>query len=106
MSTAFSDEYGLERSDITHWIAHTGGPKVLRALEEGLELPPDALKLSWSSLDQLGNLSSASVLFVLAQLLGDERSTAGSFGPRCWRQARDFALSWFYCDGNVGFTPI
>ena len=44
-------------------------PKVLRSIEEGLELPPCALKRSWDSLDQAGHLSSASVLFVLADLL-------------------------------------
>ena len=58
-----------------HWICHTGGPKVLEAFEEALELPPDALARTWRSLREVGNLSSASVLFVLADLLasGDPR---------------------------------
>jgi alkylresorcinol/alkylpyrone synthase len=65
----FLREHGLDRSRIKHWIAHTGGPRVLRAVEETLELSPEALKPSWQSLQQLGNLSSASVLFVLGDLL-------------------------------------
>jgi alkylresorcinol/alkylpyrone synthase len=76
----FLHEHGLERSHITHWIAHTGGPKVLRAIEEGLELPPEALKRSWNSLYELGNLSSASVLFVLAELLGANEAKPGDLG--------------------------
>jgi alkylresorcinol/alkylpyrone synthase len=76
----FLHEHGLERSHITHWIAHTGGPKVLRAIEEGLELPPEALKRSWNSLYKLGNLSSASVLFVLAELLGANEAKPGDLG--------------------------
>jgi alkylresorcinol/alkylpyrone synthase len=73
-------EHGLKRSQIKHWIAHTGGPKVLRAIEEGLELRADALKRSWNSLDQLGNLSSASVLFVLKELLEAAEARPGDLG--------------------------
>src|ERR1700722_17985712 len=50
----------LKRAGIAHWIAHTGGPKVLRILEEELHLPDDALARSWRSLKTTGNLSSAS----------------------------------------------
>jgi alkylresorcinol/alkylpyrone synthase len=71
---------GLERSDIRHWIAHTGGPKVLKALEEGLELPPKALDRSWRSLARTGNLSSASVLFVLGELLDAREAGPGDIG--------------------------
>ena len=76
----FLAEYSLERQDIKYWIAHTGGPKVLRAIEEGLGLKPDVLKRSWDSLCRMGNLSSASVLFVLADLLGEKEHKPGDFG--------------------------
>ena len=71
----FLESQGLRRTDIRHWIAHTGGPKVLQAFESALDLPPEALKRSWDSLRSTGNLSSASVLFVLSELLvsGDPR---------------------------------
>ena len=74
---AFLAAHGLARADVRHWVAHTGGPKVLEAFESALELPKDALKRSWNSLRTVGNLSSSSVLFVLSELLdsGDERGS-------------------------------
>ena len=77
---AFLRDHGLERAHIQHWIAHTGGPRVLRAIEDTLELPPEALKRSWRSLQRLGNLSSASVLFVLEDLLGANVARSGDLG--------------------------
>jgi alkylresorcinol/alkylpyrone synthase len=53
---------------------------VLSAFEQALELPPDALAASWSSLRKTGNLSSASVLFVLGQLLDEQRARPGEWG--------------------------
>ena len=76
----FLSEQGLSRSDIRHWIAHTGGPKVLQAFESALELPPQALQRSWDSLRTTGNLSSASVLFVLSELLGSGEPRPGDLG--------------------------
>jgi len=76
----FLAAHGLQRSDIRHWIAHTGGPKVLQAFESALELPPEALQRSWDSLRKTGNLSSASVLFVLGDLLGSGEARPGDRG--------------------------
>ena len=76
----FLAAHGLQRSDIRHWIAHTGGPKVLQAFEAALELPPEALRRSWDSLRRTGNLSSASVLFVLSELLGSGEPRPGDLG--------------------------
>jgi alkylresorcinol/alkylpyrone synthase len=73
-------EHGLQRSSIRHWVVHTGGPKVLRALEEALELPPPALARSWRWLRETGNLSSASVLFVLDELIQSGEPRAGDYG--------------------------
>jgi alkylresorcinol/alkylpyrone synthase len=56
---------GLEHSDVTSWIAHPGGPAVVAAMIEGLNLTPDALNETRRSLAEVGNLSSASVLFLL-----------------------------------------
>ncbi len=71
---------GLDRSRIRHWIAHTGGPKVLQAFEAALELPAGALERSWRSLRELGNLSSASVLLVLGDLLDSGEARPGDLG--------------------------
>jgi len=76
----FLAAHGLDRSRIRHWIAHTGGPRVLQAFEETLELPPDALARSWRSLRETGNLSSAAVLFVLGELLDSGEARRGDHG--------------------------
>lgn len=76
----FLSAHGLDRSRIRHWIAHTGGPKVLEAFGEALELPTGALDRSWRSLEEVGNLSSASVLFVLGDLLESGEARPGDLG--------------------------
>jgi alkylresorcinol/alkylpyrone synthase len=76
----FLAAHGLKRSDIRHWVAHTGGPKVLQAFEESLELPRQALARSWASLKEVGNLSSASVLFVLGEMMESQEPRPGDWG--------------------------
>jgi alkylresorcinol/alkylpyrone synthase len=76
----FLSAQGLRRADIRHWVAHTGGPKVLQAFEESLELPRSALARSWASLNEVGNLSSASVLFVLGETLDSLEPQPGDWG--------------------------
>ena len=76
----FLAEHGLTRNRVQHWVAHTGGPKVLRAMEEALELPSDALARSWRSLAEVGNLSSASVLFVAGDFLDAGVARPGDVG--------------------------
>jgi alkylresorcinol/alkylpyrone synthase len=71
---------GLDRKALRHVICHSGGPKVLLAVEAGLELPEGALRRSWKSLEEVGNLSSASVLFVLDDLLSSGEAQAGDYG--------------------------
>jgi alkylresorcinol/alkylpyrone synthase len=73
-------EHGLARSAISHWIAHTGGNRVLEAIATALELPPGALDRSWRLLAATGNLSSASVLFVLRDLLDARAARPGEYG--------------------------
>jgi alkylresorcinol/alkylpyrone synthase len=77
---AFLAGQGLSRGDIASWVCHPGGPKVLEAMEEALELPAEALTLTWKSLREVGNLSSTSVLLVLADTLENRRPAPGSWG--------------------------
>ncbi len=77
---AFLDSQRLSRRDVTHWICHSGGPKVLEAFEAALELPEQALARSWESLRSVGNLSSSSVLFVLDELLQSGEPQPGDIG--------------------------
>jgi alkylresorcinol/alkylpyrone synthase len=63
--TGFLAAHGLSTTDIGAWVSHPGGPKVIDAINASLDLPPQALELTWRSLGEIGNLSSASVLHVL-----------------------------------------
>jgi len=78
--TAFLGDHDLKIDDIGTWVAHPGGPKVLHAMSRTLGLPPGALDRTWHSLSQVGNLSSASVLHVLADTLAAPAPAAGSHG--------------------------
>jgi alkylresorcinol/alkylpyrone synthase len=75
----FLEENGLRRADIGTWIIHTGGPKILEAIARALSLPDNALEASWECLRRVGNLSSASVLFVLEDFLGRRRPEPGTY---------------------------
>ena len=68
----------LTRADIGTWIMHTGGPKVLEASAEALGLPNSALEVSWDALRRVGNLSSASVLVVLDEVMKHRRPAPGT----------------------------
>src|SRR5438105_400926 len=61
---AFLADYGYTRGDIGSWVLHTGGPKVLEAIQDSLGLKNGELDASWDCLRKTGNLSSASVLVV------------------------------------------
>jgi alkylresorcinol/alkylpyrone synthase len=63
--TGFLGEHGLAIDDIGSWVSHPGGPKVLEAITDALGLDDGALELSWRSLSEIGNISSASVLHIL-----------------------------------------
>jgi alkylresorcinol/alkylpyrone synthase len=76
---AFLAEHDLEIRDIQSWIFHSGGPRILRAVEQSLELSSSALAASWASLREVGNLSSASVLAVLESHLDHGRKAPGEY---------------------------
>jgi alkylresorcinol/alkylpyrone synthase len=77
---AFLADHDLTRDDIGWWVCHPGGPKVIEALQTALEVPRDALELTWQSLARVGNLSSASVLHVLEDTLRERPPAPGSHG--------------------------
>ena len=61
-------EQGVKRSDIAAWAVHPGGPRILSAVADGLELQPDDLWASRKVLRECGNMSSATLWFILAEL--------------------------------------
>ena len=77
--TTFLAAHGLSTTDIGAWVSHPGGPKVIEAITEALDLPPEALELTWRSLGEIGNLSSASVLHVLRDTIA-KKPPSGSPG--------------------------
>jgi alkylresorcinol/alkylpyrone synthase len=77
---AFLAEHGLAVEDITSWVCHPGGPRVIDAVQESLGLPDSALELTRRSLAEVGNMSSASVLHVLEQTIDTRRPPPGSPG--------------------------
>jgi alkylresorcinol/alkylpyrone synthase len=77
---AFLAEHDLARDDIATWVMHPGGPKVIDALEESLRLPEGALAPTRAGLAKLGNLSSASVLFLLDDFRRTRAPRPGAYG--------------------------
>ncbi|GAA1945835.1 type III polyketide synthase [Kitasatospora viridis] len=76
----FLAEHELKTEDVTAWVCHPGGPKVLDAVREALALPPRALEATWRSLAGVGNLSSASVLHILRDTLAGQSPPPGTPG--------------------------
>jgi alkylresorcinol/alkylpyrone synthase len=77
---SFLAERGLTRSDIGSWALHTGGPKILEATADALGLKNGELDVSWECLRRTGNLSSASVLVVLEEVMKKHRPASGTLG--------------------------
>lgn len=75
----FLADNNLTRDDISTYIFHSGGPKVLEAMQNSLGLPPDALAPSWKSLREVGNLSAASVLAVMEDYLKVHPGEPGTY---------------------------
>ena len=76
----FIADNDFKREDVASWVIHTGGPKVLEATEKALHLTKAALSASWDCLRKTGNLSSASVLFVLEEIMKNRRPAPGTLG--------------------------
>jgi predicted naringenin-chalcone synthase len=78
-------ELTAERDGVDLWAVHPGGRSILDAVEKGLELPAGALAASREVLSCFGNMSSATVMFVLQRLMQQarpgQRGCAMAFGP-------------------------
>ena len=77
---AFLGQHEATVSDVSFWAIHPGGPRVVEAIAEALELSDTALRASWDVWQRCGNVSSASVLLVLQELLDSDTPAAGSLG--------------------------
>lgn len=83
----FLARHQLTRADLRYFLLHPGGQKLLAFIEEELRLEAQDTELSWRVLAEYGNLSSATVLFVMQEFLARPRPNAGdkgllaAFGP-------------------------
>jgi alkylresorcinol/alkylpyrone synthase len=80
----FLKRKGLAVADIAKWLFHPGGVKVLDALEDGFDIPRGGFGHARSVLRDFGNMSAATVMFVLEQALAkgvNGKMLAGALGP-------------------------
>jgi predicted naringenin-chalcone synthase len=86
---------GRAVADVAHWAVHPGGRSILDAVAHGLALPEGALAVSRAVLKECGNMSSTTVLFVLARMLAAGTPGAGcalAFGPGLSAEAMRFTV--------------
>ena len=84
---------GVNKQQVTHWCVHPGGKRILESIHKSLQLQNGELQLSYDVLQQYGNMSSPTILFVLKDILHDisgahardkrhdPRVLAAAFGP-------------------------
>eukprot|EP01037_Dinobryon_pediforme_P006008 gene6008-6080_t len=86
---------GEQADSYLHWAVHGGGRTVLDAVEIGLALPQDALRHSRLVLQAFGNMSSCTIMYVLARMLAEGAEGPGmamAFGPGMVAETFRFAL--------------
>ncbi len=96
-----ADPNGLLRGEgtqaIDQWAVHAGGKSILDAVESGLSLAADALDHSRAVLHDYGNMSSATIMFVLDRMLREgrhrTRGMAMAFGPGMVAETARFTLA-------------
>jgi len=72
--------HGLTRADVRHWVLHSAGRRVIERAQRQLHLSDGALAPARDVLREYGNMSSATVLFVLHQLLQTANPRSGDWG--------------------------
>ncbi len=72
--------HNLSLKDISTFLFHPGGTKVLKAYETALDLTNNELSLSWDVLKDYGNISSVTVLFILERFMNQNRQGSKGYG--------------------------
>jgi alkylresorcinol/alkylpyrone synthase len=80
LAEGFLARQGLRQDDISAFLLHPGGQKLLSYMQEELGLDRSDTEVSWDILRRYGNLSSASVLFILNEWLVQKEMPSGSYG--------------------------
>ena len=91
---------GRDAAEIGAWAVHPGGKSILDAVERAFALPQGALAESREVLRTCGNMSSATILFVLEQIMArrPQNGIALAFGPGLAMEG--FRFGW--TEGDVG----
>ena len=80
LSNSLLRRNGLTRADVRHWGVHPGSSKILDYVQERLGLATNQLNASRVVLSEYGNMSSATILFVLDEIQRQSQPAAGDFG--------------------------
>lgn len=80
ITESFLHDAGVGLDDVDFWVVHPGGPKILAAVASALQLSDQMLAPTWATWEDAGNLSSATVFFVLEQLARSTPPPAGALG--------------------------
>jgi alkylresorcinol/alkylpyrone synthase len=80
MAEILMAEQGLKREDVLYWVLHSAGRRVLDRAGELLELAPEQTAPSRTVLRRYGNMSSATILFVLEETLRSATPVPGEWG--------------------------
>lgn len=80
------NKFGLQKDAVDLWAVHPGGRKILDVITKELSLAPGALQASYDVLNEYGNMSSPTILFVLEQIMNarpgkGQRIFGAGFGP-------------------------
>ena len=76
LTDSFLQPHHIVRNAVSHWAVHPGGPRILTMVEAALELSSDSLNTSRDILSQYGNMSSATIFFILEQLFAIKKTDA------------------------------
>jgi len=76
----FLQRFKLTVADISVWLIHPGGPKVIQKVAQGLGIDEAKVRISYETLAEVGNLSSVSVLYMLDKVLAQNTVKPGSYG--------------------------
>lgn len=78
---------GITRDEITHWCIHPGGKKILDTIVQSLGINTDDLRYSYKILQEYGNMSSATIVFVLKEMLAEFRESGENSNARIFGAA-------------------
>jgi predicted naringenin-chalcone synthase len=76
------EKSGISKADVDYWCIHPGGKKILQAIEQSTGISQHQLAFSYSVLNEYGNMSSPTILFVLQKIINDLQNNPCALGKR------------------------